>query len=140
MSEDRPPHPLDPLTADEVARAGSLVRTHKGLGPRVRVISVALAEPPRAAPSGSGADHPVERSAFVVLMDRDARKAYEAVVSLTQGRVVSWTHVPGVQPAIVLDEFFECESAVRADPGWQAAMRRRGITDFSLACPDPQRC
>ena len=30
MSEDRPPHPLDPLTADEVARAGSLVRTHKG--------------------------------------------------------------------------------------------------------------
>jgi primary-amine oxidase len=137
MSEDRPRHPLDPLTADEVARAWSLVRTHDGLGPRVRVISVALAEPLRAALSGPGADHPVERAAFVVLMDRDARKAYEAVVALTQGRVVSWTHVPGVQPAIVLDEFFECEAAVRADPGWQAAMRRRGITDFSLAIVDP---
>ena len=137
MSEDRPPHPLDPLTADEVARAGSLARTHEGLGPRVRVISVALAEPLRAALSGPGADHPVERAAFVVLMDRDARKAYEAVVSLTQGRVVSWTHVPGVQPAIVLDEFFECEAAVRADPGWQAAMRRRGVTDFGLAMVDP---
>jgi primary-amine oxidase len=137
MSEDRPRHPLDPLTADEVARAWSLVRTHDGLGPRVRVISVALAEPLRAALSGPGADHPVERAAFVVLMDRDARKAYEAVVALTQGRVVSWTHVPGVQPAIVLDEFFECEAAVRADPGWQAAMRRRGITDFSLAMVDP---
>jgi primary-amine oxidase len=135
MSEDRPRHPLDPLTADEVARAWSLVRTHDGLGPRVRVISVALAEPLRAALSG--AEHPVERAAFVVLMDRDARKAYEAVVALTQGRVVSWTHVPGVQPAIVLDEFFECEAAVRADPGWQAAMRRRGITDFSLAMVDP---
>ena len=137
MSEDRPPHPLDPLTADEVARAGSLVRTHDGLGPRVRVISVALAEPLRAALSGPGADHPVERAAFVVLIDRDARKVYEAVVSLTRGRVVSWTHVPGVQPAIVLDEFFECEAAVRADPGWQAAMRQRGITDFSLAMVDP---
>jgi primary-amine oxidase len=137
MSEDRPRHPLDPLTADEVARAWSLVRTHDGLGPRVRVISVALAEPLRAALSGPGADHPVERAAFLVLMDRDARKAYEAVVALTQGRVVSWTHVPGVQPAIVLDEFFECEAAVRADPGWQAAMRRRGITDFSLAMVDP---
>jgi primary-amine oxidase len=137
MSEDRPRHPLDPLTADEVARAWSLVRTHDGLGPRVRVISVALAEPLRAALSGPGADHPVERAAFLVLMDRDARKAYEAVVSLTQGRVVSWTHLPGVQPAIVLDEFFECEAAVRADPGWQAAMRRRGITDFSLAMVDP---
>ena len=136
MSEDRPPHPLDPLTADEVARAGSLARTHEGLGPRVRVISVALAEPLRAALSGPGADHPVERAAFVVLIDRDARKVYEAVVSLTRGRVVSWTHVPGVQPAIVLDEFFECEAAVRADPGWQAAMRQRGITDFSLAMVD----
>jgi primary-amine oxidase len=137
MSEARPPHPLDPLTADEIARAGSLARTHDGLGPRVRVISVALAEPLRAALSGPGADHPVERAAFVVLIDRDARKVYEAVVSLTQGRVVSWTHMPGVQPAIVLDEFFECEAAVRADPGWQTAMRQRGITDFSLAMVDP---
>ena len=54
MSEDRPRHPLDPLTADEIARAWSLVRTHDRLGPRVRVISVALAEPLRAALSGPG--------------------------------------------------------------------------------------
>jgi primary-amine oxidase len=134
---DRLPHPYDPLTAEEVARAGSLARAHDALGLRVRVVSVALAEPPRPALSGSDADHPRERAALVVLMDRDARKTYEAVVSLTEGRVVSWTHVPGVQPAIVLDEFFECEAAVRADPGWQAAMRRRGVTDFSLAMVDP---
>jgi primary-amine oxidase len=137
MSDNRPRHPLDPLTADEVARAWSLVHTHDGLGPRVRVISVALAEPLRAALPGSGAHHPAERAAFVVLMDRDARKTYEAVVSLTQGRVVSWTHMPGAQPAIVLDEFFECEAAVRADPGWQAAMRRRGVMDFGLTMVDP---
>jgi primary-amine oxidase len=137
MSGDRPRHPLDPLTADEVVRAWSLVRAQDGRGPRVRVISMALAEPPRSAPPGSGVEHPVERAAFVVLMDSDARKTYEVVVSLTQGKVVFWTHVPGVQPAIVLDEFFECEAAVRADPGWQAAMRRRGVTDFSLAMVDP---
>ena len=138
MSENRPRHPLDPLTADEVGRAWSLVRAQDGLGPRIRVISIALAEPPRGGLREPGAASlPAERAAFVVLIDRDARKAYEAVVSLTQGRVSSWTHVPGVQPAIVLDEFFECEAAVRADPGWQAAMRRRGITDFSLAMVDP---
>ena len=137
MTEDRPRHPLDPLTGDEVARAWSLVRAQDGLGSRVRVVSIALAEPPRAALYGPGAEHPAERAAFVVLMDSDARKTYEAVVSLTRGRLVSWTHVPGVQPAIVLDEFFECEAAVRADPGWQAAMRRRGVTDFSLAMVDP---
>src|SRR5262249_8968938 len=42
MTQDRPLHPLDPLTADEVVRAASLARTHDGLGLRVRVISVAL--------------------------------------------------------------------------------------------------
>jgi primary-amine oxidase len=138
MSQDRPRHPLDPLTPDEVARAWSLVCGQDGLGPRVRVISIALAEPPRGTlREPVSASHPAERAAFVVLIDRDARKTYEAVVSLTQGRVSSWTHVPDVQPAIVLDEFFECEAAVRADPGWQAAMRRRGVTDFSLAMVDP---
>ena len=137
MSEDRPRHPLDPLTADEVARAWSLARAQDGLGPRVRVISIALAEPPREAlREPAAASHPAERAALVVLIDRDVSKTYEAVVSLTQRRVSSWAHVPGVQPAIVLDEFVECEAAVRADPGWQAAMRRRGVTDFSLAMVD----
>ena len=58
MTEDRPRHPLDPLTADEVARAWSLVRAQDGLGSRVRVVSIALAEPPRAALYGPGAEHP----------------------------------------------------------------------------------
>jgi primary-amine oxidase len=30
-----------------------------------------------------------------------------------------------------------CEAAVQADPGWQSAMRRRGVEDFSLAMIDP---
>jgi primary-amine oxidase len=137
MTGNRPPHPLDPLTADEVARAWSLVGPREGLGPRIRVISIALAEPTRAALREHADGRPIERAAFVVLIDRDASRTYEAVVSLDAGRVVSWEHVPGVQPAIVLDEFFECEAAVRADPGWQAAMRRRGVTDFSLAMVDP---
>jgi primary-amine oxidase len=137
MTGNRPPHPLDPLTAEEVAQAWSLVRAREGLGPRVRAISIALAEPTRAALYARADSHPTERAALVVLIDRDAGRTYEAVVLLAAGRVLSWEHVPGIQPAIVLDEFFECEAAVRADPGWQAAMRRRGVTDFSLAMVDP---
>ena len=30
-----------------------------------------------------------------------------------------------------------CEAAVQADPGWQEAMRKRGVEDFSLAMVDP---
>ena len=139
MSEDRPQHPLDPLTADEVARAWSLVRAQDGLGPRVRVISIALAEPPRGAlREPAAASHPAERAALVVLIDRDVSKTYEAVVSLTAGGCSSWAHVPGVQPAIMLDEFVECEEAVKRRPelaGGPAQARRRRTS--SLVMVDP---
>ena len=35
------------------------------------------------------------------------------------------------------EEFEACEAIVQADPQWQAAMRRRGVEDFSLAMVDP---
>ena len=129
-------HPLDPLSAAEIERAWEIVRTERVLGPRVRVIFIMLQEPDKKIVLAHRPGDAVERAAFVVLVDSGPGKTYEAVVSLSGGRVLSWEHVPGAQPAIVLDEFVECEAAVRADPRWQEAMRRRGITDFDLAMVD----
>ena len=131
-----PVHPLDPLSAAEVERAWEIVRTERALGPRVRVIFIMLHEPAKKVVLAHRAGDAVDRAAFVVLVDSGPGKTYEAVVSLSEGRVLSWEHVPGAQPAIVLDEFVDCEAAVRADPRWQEAMRRRGITDLSLAMVD----
>jgi primary-amine oxidase len=58
-------------------------------------------------------------------------------VSLSRQAVVSWEYVADVQPSIMLDEFVECEQACKASPAWQAAMRKRGITDFDLCMVDP---
>jgi primary-amine oxidase len=66
-----------------------------------------------------------------------ARLTDEAVVSLDRRAVVAWEEIADVQPAIMLDEFLECEEACKASPEWQAAMRKRGITDFSLCMVDP---
>ena len=77
------------------------------------------------------------REAFVVLYEKAERKTYEAVVSLTEQAVVSWKHIEGVQPPIMAEEFMACEALVQADPDWQAAMRLRGVEDFSLAMVDP---
>jgi primary-amine oxidase len=129
-------HPLDPLSAAEITRAWEIVAKEHALGPRVRVIFVMLQEPAKKVVLQHRPGDAVERAAFVVLVDSAARKTYEAVVSVSAGRVLSWDHVPGVQPAIVLDEFVEIEAAVRADPRWQEAMRRRGVTDTSLAMVD----
>jgi primary-amine oxidase len=130
-------HPLDPLSADEIARAWELIRARQAPGPRTRIISIALHEPPREVVLRHRPGAPVERQAFAILRDHAARTTHEAVVSLTREDLVSWVEVPGVQPSIVFDEFFECEAAVRADPRWQDAMRRRGVTDFALAMIDP---
>jgi primary-amine oxidase len=133
----RAAHPLEPLSAEEIARAWEILRAGQPLSGRTRVVSIALHEPSKEAVERHRAGEAVERAAFVVLIDSAAARTYEAVVSLGQQRVLSWEHVPGVQPAIVLDEFFECEAAVRADPRWQAAMRKRGVTDFALTMIDP---
>jgi primary-amine oxidase len=133
----RATHPLDPLTAEEITGAWEILRSQKTLGPRTRVVSIALQEPPKETVLAHRPGDALERAAAIVLMDGAEGKTYEAVVSLTRKDVVAWRHVPGVQPSIVLDEFFECEAAVRADPRWQEALRKRGVTDFSLTMVDP---
>jgi primary-amine oxidase len=129
-------HPLDPLSAAEIERAWEIVRTERALGPRVRAIFIMLHEPAKKVVLAHRPGDAVERAAFVVLIDSGPGQTYEAVVSLSSDRVRSWEHVPGAQPAIVQDEFVDCEAAVRADPRWQEALRRRGVTDFSLAMVD----
>jgi primary-amine oxidase len=129
-------HPLDPLSAAEIERAWEILRAAQPLGPRVRVIFTMLHEPAKKVVFEHQPGDAVERIAFVVLVDSVPGRTYEATVSLSRGSVLSWDHAPGAQPAIVPDEFVDCEAAVRADPRWQEAMRRRGVTDLSLAMVD----
>ena len=97
--------------ASEIERAWQIVCEQRAPGPRTRVVFIMLHEPAKKVVLEHRAGDPVERSAFLVLVDSAAGRTYEAVVSLTEGRVLSWEHVPGVQPALVLDEFLECEAA-----------------------------
>ena len=132
-------HPLDPLSAEEIAQATRLLRTERRLGDRVRFVSVDLLEPPKAGPGSPDPVEPAvgERAAFVVLLDVADGQTYEAVVSLSAGTVRSWRHVPGVQPAITFDEFFTCERVVKADPAVREALRKRGVTDPDRVMVDP---
>ena len=130
-------HPLDPLTAEEIIEAASILRTQRQLGVRVRFETIVLQEPPKEVVLNFQPGDSIERSAFLVILDNDDAATYEAVVSLNEGRVVSWRHVPGVQPRVMLDEFSECEAAVKANPDFRAAIRKRGITDPDLVMVDP---
>ena len=130
-------HPLDPLTADEIAEASSILMSERQLGARVRFETVVLREPDKDAVLAFQPGDFIPRSAFLVVLDNDTTSTYEAVVSLDERRVVSWKRVPGVQPRVMFDEFVECEAMVRADPQFLAAIRKRGITDTDLVMVDP---
>jgi primary-amine oxidase len=130
-------HPLEPLTAAEIKVAVATARSARSLNHDVRFMSVALQEPSKDFVLAYRPGDPFERQAFMVLLDNAAAKTYEAVISITHQTVVSWRYIPDVQPGFVLDEFFECEAAVKACPEFQAALLKRGITDPDLVMVDP---
>jgi primary-amine oxidase len=131
-------HPLEPLTGEEISAASGLLREAGHVGEAARFVSIVLHEPPKADVHAFEADGaPVPREAEVVVLDRADGRAYEGTVSLSEGRVTRWEHVPGIQPQVMLEEFFECEEIVRADPRVQDALRLRGITAFDGVMVDP---
>ena len=70
-------------------------------------------------------------------MDRATGHAYEAIVDLRAGAVRSYEPVPaGLQPSITVDEFAECEAAIKRSPEFLAALRKRGVTDPDLVMVD----
>src|SRR5262249_8208721 len=127
----------DPLTADEIRAAVAVVRASGRLGSEVVFIRVQLHEPAKDVVLAFREGDSIDRQAFVLIRDRRARTTCEAVVSLARHEILSWKELRGVQPPITFDEFLECERAVRANPEWQAAMKKRGVSDFSLAMVDP---
>ena len=126
-------HPLDPLTAEEIASVTAVLRRDRGVEPpRWQFASIELIEPDKAAPR----DGQARREALAVCWNREDGGAYRAAVSLADGAVTAWEHLPGQQPNMTVDEWHECDEMLRAHPELIAALARRGITDLSLVLTD----
>jgi primary-amine oxidase len=129
-------HPLEPLQSSEIEIAVRTLIEMKGLGPYDRFISVMLREPAKKEVLEFDGSKPVDRQAEIVILNNERNACYEAVVSVTRREVMSWKHVPGVQPAFMLDEQIECEQIVKASPLFQEALERLGIDDVELVMVD----
>jgi primary-amine oxidase len=131
------PHPLDPVTADEFLAGRQLMAAAGLLTEPVRFAYYGLEEPPKDEVLGDAGG---DRRLRAFLIDRKTGESTDVVVSLTRGEVVSSrvvdVAVEGQLP-IVGSEYTLVEEIVHADPGWRAAMERRGLTDMSKIriCP-----
>ena len=139
-AELRPPsssHPLEPLTAMEIEQATGVVKAEPWFTATTRFITVNLQEPEKSTLAQWQPGDPMMRQAIAVCLDRANGRTYEALVDLVTKTIVSYQHLPGVQPSYFGEEFTDAVAAVKADPAWQAAMARRGITEFELVQIDP---
>jgi primary-amine oxidase len=130
------PHPLDPLTAEEVILAVRVAREDGLFNHNTRLISINLREPVKESILEFKPDEACERLADLILLDNQHGAAYEAVVSVISQRVVSCCRLEGVQPPIVPDECADCERVVKSDPRFREALRKRGVRDFDLVMVD----
>jgi primary-amine oxidase len=132
-------HPLEPLTAAEIETATGCLREVRRLPESARFALVILQEPAKEEVKAFRPGDGLDRRAFVVVLDRGSGRFYEAVVSVTHGRVESWEEAPADsgEPMLLLEEVIAVEEIVKADPGWRAAVNRRGIADVDLVQVDP---
>jgi len=137
-------HPLDPLTLDEIRIACDLVKAEARLTPRCRFPIVRLEEPDKAELRSHAEGSTLPRLAFVVVLEASTGAATEYIVDLTakvirNRKLLPNSEAPYGQPPVMIEEFMRCEIIVKADEGWRAAMRRRGLSDrdMQMAQIDP---
>jgi primary-amine oxidase len=133
-------HPLRRLGADEIRLAKALLVDHGLVGEHTRFAYLGLEEPPKAEVLAFREGDPVDRRVRAILLDTATGGATDVVASLTRGTVDASAEIDtgrDGQPPIMLEDLVAVDQIVKADPGWRAAMARRGVTDLDLVRPCP---
>ena len=130
-------HPLALVTQEELAVAAALVRADTRFPEGAVFAHLRLREPHKAAVLGFTPGTRIDREIEALVVPPGELVAHDVVVSVTDGEVREWTAHEGMRPALMFGESIQAITALRADPAWQAAMRKRGIEDFDLVQIDP---
>jgi primary-amine oxidase len=132
-----PTHPYDPLSAAEIEVAVAAVRASRPELKEPRFPIVRPDYPAKQQVRAYDPANPLPRNAFLVVYDRESATTYEASVDVTAGVVRRWTLIPGVQPAIMIEEIMALDEIVKSDPAAREALARHGVTNLDLLQIDP---
>ncbi len=124
-------HPLDALSREEIEAAIAALREAGDVDASTRYPMITLDEPAKAAVLAWRPGQPFARKAFVIA--RRDRTVYEAVVDIAARKVERWQKILGVQTNVMIEEWTKAGETTIADPGWQAAMKKRG---YDFASPE----
>jgi primary-amine oxidase len=127
-------HPLDALASQEYWDVYETMKASGKIDGASRYAGVNLHEPPKAEVLQWKTGAPFRREALAIV--KQGRRTFEAIVDIGSHKLISWKEMKGVEPVLIADETEGVDEKVKADPQWQAAMHKRGITDFETVSCD----
>ncbi|MEE2703602.1 MAG: primary-amine oxidase [Myxococcota bacterium] len=139
MSEQPSPpvHPLEPTSSEEIRRAVQILREDGRLGENARFSCTLPVEPSKESVRRFSPGDAFDRELRLIGYDPEPSESFDARISLSQGKVASFETVARGQAPLGFMDFLKVIVTIKADPEWQAAMRRRGIENFDLVQVDP---
>ena len=135
------PHPLDPLSLDEITQTSLIVKSKGNLGKELLFETIMLREPSKKEVLSFNPGDPFSRNVFVVVLNYIDEKVYELDIALDSEEITRCEHIPNVQPAFMcgdLDmDFNDWENKIKHDSKLIEPLKKRGINNPDLLMIDP---
>jgi primary-amine oxidase len=131
-------HPLDPLSAQEIAHAGRIIRAHFAWGDDLRVETIDIEEPAKEFVHNYMQGTPFPRIARFNIYRRGVMGVWQGRIDLGRGEVISEIFRADARAMVAVEEVLLIEKTVKADPRFREALRRRDLlAEVDNMCIDP---
>jgi len=127
-----PSHPLDPLSSAEITEVVRILKAGKAVTDKDIFNIINLKEPPKTEVLSYTPGSPFRREAFVSWYNYSRSGMMEAVVDLRTGKIAGMQNIPNVIGMGLYADSQVVEDIVKKDPGWIAALKRRGLSIDSV--------
>lgn len=122
-----PPHPLEPLSADELREAVQLLRSEP-LSADLPLISLSLKEPPKVEVLSRVAGQKSRREARALLLDPRTGQVREEILSLSPLKSIHRQPLTDGRAPLLPDEQDRAAQLLLADPSWREKLTQRGLS------------
>ncbi|OWY36747.1 primary-amine oxidase [Herbaspirillum aquaticum] len=132
------PHPLNPLSADEINATLDVLKASGRWQPSYRFTEITVAEAPKEQvwkfALGERGLAFARRADFTLL---DGSQVIEGTVDLGQRSVTRWEPKAGVHGMVLVDDFATVQNAMETSTDYAQALAKRGITDIKKVVATP---
>jgi primary-amine oxidase len=122
-----PTHPLDPLTAGELATVREVLIASGRFSHETKFAWIELEEPPKAVVEHFHPGDDFPRQAYLTAIDFSAAKSFAVHVDIKARRIVALDELKRLQPGLIDHDIEVAREIVSADPGVAAALLKHGI-------------